>query len=80
VRTLAPRYGADCPAAVVWRASWPDQRTIRGTLATIRDQVKQAGFTRTALIIVGRTLGARDFAESRLYSADHYHLLRPRKR
>jgi precorrin-4/cobalt-precorrin-4 C11-methyltransferase len=80
VCTLAPRYGADCPAAVVWRASWPDQRTIRGTLATIRDQVKQAGFTRTALIIVGRTLGARDFAESRLYSADHYHLLRPRKR
>ncbi len=79
VRELQPLYGGDCPAAVVYRATWPDQAILRGTLATIRDQVKQAGFTRSALIIVGRMLAAADFAESRLYAADHHHVLRPRR-
>jgi len=79
VRELAPLYGADCPVAVVWRASWPDQKILRGTLATIRDQVKAAGFTRTALILVGRVLAARDGSESRLYAAAHSHVLRPRR-
>ena len=79
VRELTPLYGADCPAAVVYRASWPDQAVLRGTLATIRDQVKHAGFTRTALIIIGRVLAATTFAESRLYAADHHHVLRPRR-
>ena len=80
VRELKPLYGEDCPVAVVYRASWPDQVILRGTLATIREQVKLAGFTRTALIIVGRVLAAADFAESRLYAADHHHVLRPRGR
>jgi precorrin-4/cobalt-precorrin-4 C11-methyltransferase len=79
VRELAPLYGADCPVAVVWRASWPDQKILRGTLATIRAQVKEAGFTRTALILVGRVLAARDAAESRLYATEHSHVLRPRR-
>jgi precorrin-4/cobalt-precorrin-4 C11-methyltransferase len=79
VRALAPLYGADCPVAVVWRASWPDEAILRGTLATIRAQVKAAGFTRTALIIVGRVLASADAAASRLYAADHHHVLRPRR-
>jgi precorrin-4/cobalt-precorrin-4 C11-methyltransferase len=79
VRTLTPLYGADCPAAVVYHASWPDQAIFRGTLATIREQVKAAQITRTALIIVGRVLAADDFAESRLYAPDHHHVLRPRR-
>jgi precorrin-4/cobalt-precorrin-4 C11-methyltransferase len=79
VRELTPLYGADCPVAVVYRASWPDEAVLRGTLATIRDQVKQAGFTRTALILVGRVLAADNFPESRLYAADHHHVLRPRR-
>jgi precorrin-4/cobalt-precorrin-4 C11-methyltransferase len=79
VRTLTPLYGADCPAAVVYHASWPDQAIFRGTLTTIRDQVKAAQITRTALIIVGRVLAADDFAESRLYAPDHHHVLRPRR-
>jgi precorrin-4/cobalt-precorrin-4 C11-methyltransferase len=79
VRELTPRYGADCPAAVVYRASWPDQQIIRGTLATIRDEVKRAGFTRTALILVGRVLAASAFSDSRLYAANHHHVLRPRR-
>lgn len=79
VRELTPLYGADCPAAVVWRASWPDQQILRGTLSTIRGQVKAAGFTRTALILVGRVLAAPAAAESRLYAATHSHVLRPRR-
>jgi len=81
LRELAPVYGADCPVAVIHRATWPDEQILRGTLGSIRAQVKAAGFTRTALIIIGRVLdqgsGARSFAESRLYAADHHHVLRP---
>ncbi len=80
VRDLTPVYGADCPAAVVHRASWPDQQILRGTLADIRAQVKRAGMTRTALILVGRALGAAGFAESRLYAPGHSHVFRPRNR
>jgi precorrin-4/cobalt-precorrin-4 C11-methyltransferase len=79
LRTLTPLYGADCPVAVVYHASWPDQAIFRGTLATIRHQVKAAEITRTAVIIVGRVLGSNDFAESRLYAPDHHHVLRPRR-
>jgi precorrin-4/cobalt-precorrin-4 C11-methyltransferase len=80
VRTLTPILGAECPVAVVWRASWPDQRIVRGTLGDIRAKAKEAGFTRTALILVGRVLeGDGAFADSRLYAADHHHVLRPRR-
>jgi precorrin-4/cobalt-precorrin-4 C11-methyltransferase len=80
VRELSPHYGADCPVVVAWRVTWPDERLIRGTLADIRDQVKQVGLTRTALILVGRALDAMNGAESRLYAAAHSHVLRPRRR
>jgi precorrin-4/cobalt-precorrin-4 C11-methyltransferase len=76
VRTLSPIYGTDCPAVVAYRVSWPDQVLLRGTLATIRDQVKAAGFTRTALILVGRVLGAENFRDSALYDPAHTHVLR----
>jgi len=78
VRDLEPLYGADCPAAVVHRASWPDEQVVHGTLATIRDQVKAAGFTRTALILVGRVLDPAAFPDSALYAAHHHHVLRPK--
>ncbi|MBV9203398.1 MAG: precorrin-4 C(11)-methyltransferase [Alphaproteobacteria bacterium] len=77
VRTLTPHYGADCPVVVAYRVSWPDQLLIRGTLADIRDKAKAAGITRTALVLVGRVLGERGGPESRLYAADHHHLMRP---
>ena len=79
VRELAPHYGADCPAAVVYRASWPDERIIRGRLGDIRDKVKAAGITRTALILVGRVLGEQDFPDSKLYDPAHSHVLRPKR-
>jgi precorrin-4/cobalt-precorrin-4 C11-methyltransferase len=80
VRELIPVCGADCPVAVVYRVSWPDERVIRATLATIRDAVKGQGITRTALILVGRALDAGAFADSRLYAGDHHHVLRPPSR
>jgi precorrin-4/cobalt-precorrin-4 C11-methyltransferase len=79
VRALLPHYGADCPAAIVHRASWPDERILRGTLGDIRSAAKDAHITRTALILVGRALGAAHFSESRLYAPDHHHVLRPRR-
>jgi precorrin-4/cobalt-precorrin-4 C11-methyltransferase len=77
VRMLVPVCGADCPAVVAYRISWPDQRIIRATLATIQDRVKGQGIARTALILVGRALDAETFADSRLYARDHHHVLRP---
>ena len=79
VRALTPHYGGDCPVVVAYRVSWPDERLIRGTLADIRDRVKKAGITRTALVLVGRALGDRKAPDSRLYAADHHHLMRPRR-
>lgn len=78
VRELIPHYGADCPVVVAYRVGWPDELLLRGTLDGIRDQVKAAGLTRTALILVGRVLDTPDFTDSRLYAADHHHVLRPR--
>jgi precorrin-4/cobalt-precorrin-4 C11-methyltransferase len=67
--TLVPHYGAGCPAAIVARASWSDELVLRGTLATIAAQTRDAGIRRTATILVGPALGARDFRDSHLYSA-----------
>ena len=77
---LTPHYGADCPVAVVYRASWPDQQVITGTLTDIRDKVRAAKITRTALILVGRVLGDSGFIDSKLYDPDHVHVLRPKRR
>ncbi len=82
VRVLTPYYGMDCPAVVAYRVSWPEERLIRGTLGDIRERVKAAAITRTALVLVGPALGGAlsTASESRLYAADHHHLLRPRQR
>lgn len=71
VAELTPHYGADCPAAVVYRASWPDERVLRGTLATIEAQVAESPMERTALILVGRTIAGDGFRNSALYDADY---------
>ena len=76
VTDLTPHYGSDCPIAIVWRASWPDQQIERATLATIAATV--AGKPdRTALILVGRALAAQDFAESSLYAPGYDRRFRP---
>jgi precorrin-4/cobalt-precorrin-4 C11-methyltransferase len=71
VAELTPFYGADCPAAIVAEASSPAQRVVSGTLADITAAVAQARIERTALILVGRALGAREFRDSALYDPDY---------
>jgi precorrin-4/cobalt-precorrin-4 C11-methyltransferase len=76
VADLTPHYGADCPVAVIWRASWPDQRIVRATLASLETAVG-AEMERTALILVGRSIGVETFDESRLYAGDYDRRYRP---
>jgi precorrin-4/cobalt-precorrin-4 C11-methyltransferase len=71
-RTLAVHYGAGCPAAVVYHASWPDQKMIRGTLGDIAQKTDRAGIHKTALVIV-RPTGSGGATQSRLYAADFSH-------
>ncbi|NNE51394.1 MAG: precorrin-4 C(11)-methyltransferase [Sulfitobacter sp.] len=76
VAELTPHYGPDCPVAVVWRASWPDERVVRATLSTLQTAVGQE-MARTALILVGHAIGAEEFEESRLYAGDYDRRFRP---
>ena len=71
VEELVPVYGAECPVAVVVRASCPDERILRGTLGSIRAQVVAEPVERTALVMVGQALAAQDFRESALYDPDY---------
>ena len=76
IEELTPHYGADCPVAVVWRASWPDERVVKATLSTLQTAVGEE-MQRTALILVGHALGSDDFDESRLYAGDYDRRFRP---
>lgn len=78
-RRLTPHYGADCPVIVAYRVGWPDQTFIHGTLSTIRDKVRAAKITRTALILLGPALAETDFRDSALYDGAHVHILRPKR-
>jgi precorrin-4/cobalt-precorrin-4 C11-methyltransferase len=78
VADLEPFYGAECPVAVVYRASWPDERIIRATLGTIAAEIARSPIERTALILVGKVLGARGFRESALYDAGYQRRFRGR--
>ncbi|HMA75308.1 MAG TPA: precorrin-4 C(11)-methyltransferase [Xanthobacteraceae bacterium] len=68
---LIPFYGGDCPVAVVARASWPDERVVRGTLDDIATRIAAEPIERTALVLVGRALDASDFRDSALYDPDY---------
>ncbi|WP_050524920.1 precorrin-4 C(11)-methyltransferase [Pseudorhodobacter wandonensis] len=76
IAELTPHYGPDCPVAVVWRASWPDQRVVKATLETLETAIG-AEMERTALILVGHAIGAESFDESRLYAGDYDRRYRP---
>jgi precorrin-4/cobalt-precorrin-4 C11-methyltransferase len=79
VEELAPVCGADCPVAVVFHASRPDERVLRGTLATIQGQVAAQPIERTAIVFVGRSLAAADFVESSLYDPAYQRRFRGRE-
>jgi precorrin-4/cobalt-precorrin-4 C11-methyltransferase len=78
VEELVPHYGADCPVAIVYRASWPDQRIVTGTLGSIVAAMQADAVERTALILVGRALAPEDFRDSALYDADYQRRFRGR--
>ncbi len=75
---LEPYYGADCPVVIAYRATWPDELYIRSTLAGMREDVRAAKITRTALIFVGPVFGDTNFRDSDLYNPDYSHVLRNR--
>lgn len=84
-RELSPFYGADCPVAVLYRISWPDQDYLVTTLAEMKQAVRAKKWTRTALVLVGKVLDPHIyqqdqtiFRDSALYHQDHVHVLRPK--
>ena len=72
---LSDGYPADTPVVVVYRASWPDEQVVRGTLETIADAVKAAGITRQAVVLVGKAIdaGPDEYSRSKLYDASFSH-------
>ncbi|MBX9461863.1 MAG: precorrin-4 C(11)-methyltransferase [Aquamicrobium sp.] len=79
VAELTPLYGADCPVAVVARATWPEERVVTGTLATIEALLAENPIDRTAIVFVGRGLAAEGFRESALYDAAYQRRFRGRE-
>lgn len=71
-QTLIPEYGEDCPAAVVYKASWKDEKIVRGTLKDIAKKVQEAEIKKTALTVVGGFLG-NDYELSKLYDKHFSH-------
>ena len=78
VEELVPHYGADCPVAVCYRTSWPEQDKVVGTLSDITEKVRAKKFTRTCLILVGHVLDTDQFYDSYLYDDAQAHVYRPR--
>lgn len=81
VAQLLPHYGPQTPAAVVYRASWPEEKVLQGSLASIAQQVREAGISRQALILVGPALAPEAGAakRSRLYDESFSHGFREAK-
>ena len=75
-RSLAPYYGLDCPVVIAWRATWPDELFIWTTLGEMKEKVREAKITRTALVLVGRVFGDEHFRDSDLYNENFSHVLR----
>jgi precorrin-4/cobalt-precorrin-4 C11-methyltransferase len=77
VETLTPVLGADCPMAIVERATWPDERKVTGTLGDIVARAAPLGMERSALVLVGRALAEEGFRDSALYDPDYRRRYRP---
>lgn len=72
---IAGGYSRETPAVVIYKATWPEEKSVTGTLATIAEQAEAAGFRKTALILVGNFLG-EEFHYSKLYDSDFQHEFR----
>ncbi len=78
-RKLIPHYGETCPTVIAYRVGWPDQLIIRTNLLNMRNEIRAAKLTRTALILVGSALDSEHGKESSLYDEAHQHILRHKK-
>ena len=76
IAELIPVCGEDCPVAVVARATWPEERIVRGTLGSIAAKLATERIERTAVILIGHALAAEDFRESALYDPAYHHRFR----
>ena len=79
VAELTPLYGADCPVAVVARATWPNERVVRATLGTLENALADDPIDRTAIVFVGRGLDAEEFRDSSLYDPAYQRRFRGRE-
>jgi precorrin-4/cobalt-precorrin-4 C11-methyltransferase len=79
VEELQPILGPDCPVAIVFRATWPEERILKGTLATIAASLREEPIERTALVFVGKALAVEDYRESALYDPDYRRRFRPQR-
>lgn len=76
VTDLLLHYPPETPVALVYRATWPEQKSYQGTLATILKDTKRGAWNLTTMMLVGAALGKEQAAESSLYSKDFTHLFR----
>lgn len=79
MKEIRPCYGKDTPAVAVYRASWPDQRIIPGTISTIAEKMEAQGIKSQSILLIGPALKAADFDLSRLYASDFSHQYRTAK-
>jgi precorrin-4/cobalt-precorrin-4 C11-methyltransferase len=73
VEDLLTHYTKETPVAVVQKASWPDEKIVRGTLNDISSKVHASGITKTAMIIVGNVLDTKEITPSKLYDRNFTH-------
>lgn len=71
-RLVEGGYPTDTPAAVIYKATWPDEKVLKGTLSDIAEKVRENGIKKTALIMVGKFLG-EEYYNSKLYDKDFVH-------
>ncbi|HWZ47749.1 MAG TPA: precorrin-4 C(11)-methyltransferase [Herbaspirillum sp.] len=76
VTDLRLHYPDETPVTLVYRASWPEQKTYQGTLATVLAETKRGAWNLTTMMLVGAALDRNQQAESSLYSKDFTHLFR----
>ena len=79
VEELKKEYDAKTPVAIVKTATWPDQEILRGNLDNIAQKVHEAGFTKTAMIVVGDVLDQQSGEQSKLYDPHFAHMYRDAK-
>ena len=73
VKDLLTHYKPETPVAVVQKASWPDEKIVRGTLEDIGVKVAESDIKKTAMIVVGDVLGKTNITPSKLYDKKFKH-------